>query len=418
MPSLAGDRWRWNRRRGAAGQPAPLVPSPPNGRGRWYVSNPAMRHRPPRLPPLPRLSPPPRSPSHGPPLRPPHLGWGHPPRRHGGLPVRSPRPSAGSQGSDWGHRSGVTFCSAAASPATTPTTAPPPRSCARRRRPPGRDLPRRDRSAGPAADRASRASPRRGKRVPRLRRREGQRASLEGRLARRRGDAEGGGTGKTASPATRPTTVHAGKAGHTRRDEETEGGRRWIGVRLRFFHESPPTHRRRGAHTKARRDGDTKRRRRGLDWGQASFLSREPARPPPARGAHEGTKARRDGGGRRWGALRVKPPIHRRRGRTRRHEGTKRRRHEETEGGDSPRRCCLHESPPIHHRRGTHTNRKTSGSGLETSGVEARCLASRGQGGVDRRDHRAMVDPGVVTQSPPSRRERPPVRGNSYWPSP
>ena len=345
MPSLAGDRWRWNRRRGAAGQPAPLVPSPPNGRGRWYVSNPAMRHRPPRLPPLPRLSPPPRSPSHGPPLRPPHLGWGHPPRRHGGLPVRSPRPSAGSQGSDWGHRSGVTFCSAAASPATTPTTAPPPRSCARRRRPPGRDLPRRDRSAGPAADRASRASPRRGKRVPRLRRREGQRASLEGRLARRRGDAEGGGTGKTASPATRPTTVHAGKAGHTRRDEETEGGRR-------------------------------------------------------------------------WGALRVKPPIHRRRGRTRRHEGTKRRRHEETEGGDSPRRCCLHESPPIHHRRGTHTNRKTSGSGLETSGVEARCLASRGQGGVDRRDHRAMVDPGVVTQSPPSRRERPPVRGNSYWPSP
>ena len=256
MPSLAGDRWRWNRRRGAAGQPAPLVPSPPNGRGRWYVSNPAMRHRPPRLPPLPRLSPPPRSPSHGPPLRPPHLGWGHPPRRHGGLPVRSPRPSAGSQGSDWGHRSGVTFCSAAASPATTPTTAPPPRSCARRRRPPGRDLPRRDRSAGPAADRASRASPRRGKRVPRLRRREGQRASLEGRLARRRGDAEGGGTGKTASPATRPTTVHAGKAGHTRRDEETEGGRRWGALRVKL-----PTHRRRGAHTKARRDGGTKRRR-------------------------------------------------------------------------------------------------------------------------------------------------------------
>ena len=329
MPSLAGDRWRWNRRRGAAGQPAPLVPSPPNGRGRWYVSNPAMRHRPPRLPPLPRLSPPPRSPSHGPPLRPPHLGWGHPPRRHGGLPVRSPRPSAGSQGSDWGHRSGVTFCSAAASPATTPTTAPPPRSCARRRRPPGRDLPRRDRSAGPTADRASRASPRRGKRVPRLRRREGQRASLEGRLARRRGDAEGGGTGKTASPATRPTTVHAGKAGHTRRDEETEGGRRWGALRVK-----PPIHRRRGrtrrhegtkrqrgetppgvvVSTRARpptagagrtrRHEETETRRDGgadwigvrlRGWGQASFLSREPAHPPPARGAHEGTKARSDG---------------------------------------------------------------------------------------------------------------------------
>ena len=165
---------------------------------------------------------------------------------------------------------------------------------------------------------------------------------------------------------------------------------------------------------RTRRHEGTKRQR-----GEAlGCTPSEATRPPPARGAHEGTKARRDGGGRRWGALRVKPPIHRRRGRTRRHEGTKRRRHEETEGGDSPRRCCLHESPPIHHRRGTHTNRKTSGSGLETSGVEARCLASRGQGGVDRRDHRAMVDPGVVTQSPPSRRERPPVRGNSYWPSP
>ena len=41
---------------------------------------------------------------------------------------------------------------------------------------------------------------------------------------------------------------------------------------------------------------------------------------------HEGTKARRDGGGRRWGALRVKPPTHRRRG-----THTKARRHEETE---------------------------------------------------------------------------------------
>ena len=342
MPSLAGDRWRWNRRRGAAGQPAPLVPSPPNGRGRWYVSNPAMRHRPPRLPPLPRLSPPPRSPSHGPPLRPPHLGWGHPPRRHGGLPVRSPRPSAGSQGSDWGHRSGVTFCSAAASPATTPTTAPPPRSCARRRRPPGRDLPRRDRSAGPAADRASRASPRRGKRVPRLRRREGQRASLEGRLARRRGDAEGGGTGKTASPATRPTTVHAGKAGHTRRDEETEGGRRWGALRVKL-----PTHRRRGAHTKARRHEETKTRRDGgadwigvrlRGWGQASFLSREPAHPPPARDAHEGTKARRDGGRRLPPALLsprepAQPPPARGA-----HEGTKARR----DGGGEALGCTPH----------------------------------------------------------------------------
>ena len=321
MPSLAGDRWRWNRRRGAAGQPAPLVPSPPNGRGRWYVSNPAMRHRPPRLPPLPRLSPPPRSPSHGPPLRPPHLGWGHPPRRHGGLPVRSPRPSAGSQGSDWGHRSGVTFCSAAASPATTPTTAPPPRSCARRRRPPGRDLPRRDRSAGPAADRASRASPRRGKRVPRLRRREGQRASLEGRLARRRGDAEGGGTGKTASPATRPTTVHAGKAGHTRRDEETEGGRRWGALRVK-----PPIHRRRG---RTRRHEGTKRQRGETPPGVVVSTR---ARPSTAgAGAHEGTKARRDEGGEALGCTPCEathpPPA---RGA---HEGTKRRRHEETKGG-------------------------------------------------------------------------------------
>ena len=348
MPSLAGDRWRWNRRRGAAGQPAPLVPSPPNGRGRWYVSNPAMRHRPPRLPPLPRLSPPPRSPSHGPPLRPPHLGWGHPPRRHGGLPVRSPRPSAGSQGSDWGHRSGVTFCSAAASPATTPTTAPPPRSCARRRRPPGRDLPRRDRSAGPAADRASRASPRRGKRVPRLRRREGQRASLEGRLARRRGDAEGGGTGKTASPATRPTTVHAGKAGHTRRDEETEGGRRWGALRVKL-----PTHRRRGTHTKARRDGDTKRRRRGLDWGQASglgsgFVSFTRARPPTAGAGrtrrHEGTKRR---GGEALGCTpseATHPPPARAHTKTRRHEETETRR----DGGGRLPPALLSPREPAH----------------------------------------------------------------------
>ena len=75
---------------------------------------------------------------------------------------------------------------------------------------------------------------------------------------RRRGGGAGLGSGFVSFTRARPPTAGAGR---TRRHEETEtrrdGGADWIGVRLRFFHESPPAHRRRGAHTKARRHEET-----------------------------------------------------------------------------------------------------------------------------------------------------------------
>ena len=211
------------------------------------------------------------------------------------------------------------------------------------------------------------------------------------------GQASGLGSGFVSFTRARPPTAGAGAHEGTkaRRDEGGEA----LGCTPCEAAHPPPA---RGAHegTKARRDGDTKRRRRGLDWGQASglgsgFVSFTRARPSTAgAGAHEGTKARRDGGRRLPPALLsprepAQPPPARGA-----HEGTKARR----DGGADRigvRLRFFHESPPTHRRRGAHTKARTqtsgsqtSGSGLETSGVEARCLASRGQGGVDRRDRK------------------------------
>ena len=175
------------------------------------------------------------------------------------------------------------------------------------------------------------------------------------------GQASGLGSGFVSFTRARPPTAGAGRTRRhegtkRRRHEETEGGRRWGALRVK-----PPTHRRRG---RTRRHEGTKRRR-----GEALGCTPcEAAHPPPARDAHEGTKARRDRGGRLPPALlSPREPAHPPPARAH----TKARRHEEMKGGR--RWGALRVKLPTHRRRGAHTKARRDGGTKRRRGEALGC---------------------------------------------